>query len=229
MRHLGPGAAPVPRRNRLPLKGVAEAQQGGWSGPGTIAPVADLEAIAVDARTCTRCTLAAGRTQVVFGMGNPGAELMFVGEGPGAEEDAAGLPFVGRSGKLLDRLVAEEMGLTRADCYIANCVKCRPPENRNPRPDELEACRPWLDAQIERIDPRVVVTLGNVATRALLGRSEGVTRLRGATYDWQGRVVVPTFHPSAALRGTAGALAGMRADLVRAKLALAAASARTGA
>jgi DNA polymerase len=180
-----------------------------------------MAAIAAEAATCTRCRLAEGRTQVVFGMGNPEADLLFVGEGPGADEDAAGLPFVGRSGKLLDRMMAEEMGLTRVDCYIANMVKCRPPGNRDPRPDEMATCRPWLDAQLAHLDPTVVVTLGNVATRTLLGRREGITQLRGRAYSWQGRVVIPTYHPSAALRGTVGALAGMRADLVRAKQALA--------
>jgi DNA polymerase len=180
-----------------------------------------MAAIAAEAATCTRCRLAEGRTQVVFGMGNPEADLLFVGEGPGADEDAAGLPFVGRSGKLLDRMMAEEMGLTRADCYIANMVKCRPPGNRDPRPDEMATCRSWLDAQLAHLDPTVVVTLGNVATRTLLGRREGITQLRGRAYSWQGRVVIPTYHPSAALRGTVGALAGMRADLVRAKQALA--------
>jgi DNA polymerase len=180
-----------------------------------------MAAIAAEAATCTRCRLAEGRTQVVFGMGNPEANLLFVGEGPGADEDAAGLPFVGRSGKLLDRMMAEEMGLTRADCYITNMVKCRPPGNRDPRPDEMATCRPWLDAQLAHLDPTVVVTLGNVATRTLLGRREGITQLRGRAYSWQGRVVIPTYHPSAALRGTVGALAGMRADLVRAKQALA--------
>ncbi len=188
---------------------------------GTIDRVTDLEVIAAEAATCTRCALAEGRTQVVFGMGNPDADLLFVGEGPGADEDAAGLPFVGRSGKLLDRMIAEEMGLTRADCYIANVVMCRPPENRDPRPEEMAACRPWLDAKLAHLDPRVVVTLGNVATRTLLGRKEGITRLRGRTYPWEGRLLIPTFHPSAVLRGSPGAMAGMRADLVRAKLALA--------
>ncbi|HWH35982.1 MAG TPA: uracil-DNA glycosylase [Acidimicrobiales bacterium] len=183
--------------------------------------MSDLAAIAAEAATCTRCRLAPTRTQVVFGMGDPGADLVFVGEGPGADEDAAGLPFVGRSGRLLDRLVAEEMGLTRADCYITNTVKCRPPGNRDPKPDEMATCRPWLDAQLGQLDPRVVVTLGNVASRALLERTEGITRLRGRAYPWQGRTLIPTYHPSAALRGTAGAMAGMRADLVRAKQALA--------
>lgn len=180
-----------------------------------------LAATAAEAATCTRCRLAEGRTQVVFGTGDPTADLLFLGEGPGADEDAAGLPFVGRSGKLLDRLMAEEMELTRADCYITNMVMCRPPANRDPRPDEMAACRPWLEAKLSHIDPKVVVTLGNVATRTLLGRSEGITRLRGRAYPWEGRTVIPTYHPSAALRGTSGALAGMRADLVRAKLTLA--------
>ncbi|MBW3642156.1 MAG: uracil-DNA glycosylase [Actinobacteria bacterium] len=184
--------------------------------------MSDLEVIAVDASTCTRCPLAAGRTQVVFGVGDPDADLMFVGEGPGADEDAVGFPFVGRSGKLLDRLIAEEMDLTRADVYIANVVKCRPPANRDPRPEEMDACRSWLDAQLEQVDPKVVVTLGNVATRALLDRPDGITRLRGRAYPWDGRQLVPTYHPSAVLRGSPGAMAGMRADLVRAKLALAA-------
>ncbi len=183
--------------------------------------MSDLAAIAVEASTCTRCALAGGRTQVVFGMGNPNADLLFVGEGPGADEDAAGLPFVGRSGKLLDRIMTEEMGLSRADCYIANMVMCRPPANRDPRPDEMATCRPWLDAKLAHIDPRVVVTLGNVATRTLLGRREGISQLRGRSYPWEGRLVIPTFHPSAALRGTVGAMAGMRADLVRARQALA--------
>ncbi|MDP9006926.1 MAG: uracil-DNA glycosylase, partial [Actinomycetota bacterium] len=153
--------------------------------------MSDLEVIAVDASTCTRCPLAAGRTQVVFGVGDPDADLMFVGEGPGADEDAVGFPFVGRSGKLLDRLIAEEMDLTRADVYIANVVKCRPPANRDPRPEEMDACRSWLDAQLEQVDPKVVVTLGNVATRALLGRPDGITRLRGRAYPWDGRQLVP--------------------------------------
>jgi DNA polymerase len=183
--------------------------------------VSDLTGIAAEAATCTRCRLAEGRTQVVFGMGNPAAELLFVGEGPGADEDAVGLPFVGRSGQLLDRMMAEEMSLSRADCYITNMVMCRPPGNRDPKPDEMATCRPWLEAKLEHVDPKVVVTLGNVATRSLLGRREGITQLRGHAYPWEGRLVVPTYHPSAALRGNVGALAGMRADLVRAKQALA--------
>jgi uracil-DNA glycosylase family 4 len=184
-----------------------------------------LEALGAEASGCTRCRLAVGRTQVVFGTGAPSADLLFVGEGPGAEEDRQGLPFVGRSGKLLDRLMGEELGMTRESCYIANIVKCRPPGNRDPKPDEIEACRPWLEGQLERLRPRVVVTLGNTATRTLLGTTEGVTRLRGRTYPWRDIVLVPTYHPAAVLRGGPSSMAEMRADLVRAKLALAGAGA----
>jgi len=153
-------------------------------------------------------------------MGNPAADLMFVGEGPGEQEDRQGLPFVGRSGQLLDRLVLEEMGLTRKDFYIANTVKCRPPGNRDPLPDEIEACWPYLEKQLELVDPRVVVTLGNFATKLLLATAEGISRLRGRVYPYRGGQLVPTFHPSAALRGGGLVVAQMRADLVRAKEAL---------
>lgn len=157
----------------------------------------------------------------MFGMGDPNAALMFIGEGPGEQEDLQGLPFVGRSGKLLDKLVWEEMGLTRAEFYIANTVKCRPPGNRDPLPDEIESCRPYLDGQLELIGPRAIVTLGNFATRLLLGTTEGISRLRGRTYPFGKGKLVPTFHPSAALRSGGQVVAQMRADLVRAKEALA--------
>lgn len=170
-----------------------------------------------EASTCTRCGLADGRTQVVWGVGSPDADLMFVGEGPGRDEDLAGEPFVGRSGKLLDRLMLEELGMDRSQCYIANVVLCRPPQNRDPKPDEVEACRPWLDAKLELIAPSVVVTLGNFATKLLLETNEGITRLRGQAYPFRGGHVVPTFHPSAALRSGGAVVAQMRADLVRAK------------
>ena len=184
-------------------------------------PVAPLLQLAKEASACTRCRLAGGRTHTVFGMGNPRAGLMFVGEGPGEQEDLQGLPFVGRSGQLLDRLVFEEMSLTRHDFYIANTVKCRPPGNRDPLPDEIEACRPYLEKQLELIDPRVVVTLGNFATKLLLGTSEGISKLRGRAYPYGAGYLVPTFHPSAALRGGGSVVAQIRADLVRAKEALA--------
>ena len=158
-----------------------------------------LADVAKVASTCTLCRLASGRTNVVFGMGNPAADLMFVGEGPGQQEDLQGLPFVGRSGQLLDRLVLEEMGLTRQDFYIANTVKCRPPGNRDPLPDEIEACWPYLEKQLELVNPKVVVTLGNFATKLLLATAEGISRLRGRVYPYRGGQLVPTFHPSAAL------------------------------
>ena len=169
-----------------------------------------------------RCPLAEGRTQVVFGTGSPTADLLFVGEGPGAEEDRQGLPFVGRSGQLLDQLVAEEMGLSRDQCYIANVVKCRPPGNRDPRPDEIAACRPYLDRQLDLIDPRVVVTLGRFSSQLLLDSDIGITKLRGKEYPFRNGVLVPTFHPAAVLRGGGEPMAQMRADLVRAKRALSA-------
>ena len=150
-------------------------------------------------------------------MGDPAAELMFVGEGPGEEEDRQGLPFVGRSGKLLDRLMWEEMGLTRDTTYIANVVKCRPPGNRDPKPDEISACRPYLEQQVRLIEPKVIVTLGNFAAKLLLDTTVGVTRLRGHAFEWGSAVLVPTLHPAAVLRGGGAAMANARADLVRAK------------
>ncbi|MBV8159759.1 MAG: uracil-DNA glycosylase [Acidimicrobiia bacterium] len=175
----------------------------------------DIEA---EARTCVRCPLSEGRTQVVFGVGNPDADLMFVGEAPGREEDLKGEPFVGRAGKLLDQLVLEEMGLTRDSFYIANTLMCRPPGNRDPRPEETAACRPWLQQKIELINPKVIVTLGNFATKLLLDTTQGITKVRGQTYRYGEATLVPTFHPSAALQGGGGDVtARMRADLVRAK------------
>jgi uracil-DNA glycosylase len=177
----------------------------------------ELEAVAAEAAGCTRCRLHQSRTQVVFGQGDPQADLMFVGEAPGFHEDRQGLPFVGPSGQLLNRLL-EGIGLRRQDVYIANVVKSRPPSNRDPLPDEIAACRPWLDAQIRLVDPKVVVTLGNFAAKTLLETTTGITRLRGRTYPFQGRVLLPTFHPAAALhaqgRRTAGPspLEGMEQD-----------------
>lgn len=170
--------------------------------------------------SCTRCRLAEGRTNVVFGMGNPEADIVFIGEAPGAEEDKQGLPFVGRSGQLLDRLVLEETGLTRDDVWIMNTLKCRPPGNRDPQPDEIDACNPWLELQLDLIAPKVVVTLGNFATKLLLQTTDGITKVRGRTYPYREGVLVPTFHPAAVLRGGAAQMAQMRADLVRAKVAL---------
>jgi uracil-DNA glycosylase len=180
-----------------------------------------LEVVAAAAATCTKCRLAESRRSVVFGMGDTAAPLMFIGEGPGAEEDRQGLPFVGRSGQLLDRLIHEELGTSRDRVYICNVVKCRPPENRDPKPDEIDACRPYLQEQLDLIRPLVVVTLGRFAGQWLLGTTEGVTKLRGRSYPFAHGVLIPTLHPAAALRGGAEPLAQMRADFVRAKVALA--------
>ncbi len=182
-----------------------------------MAETTELADLAREAAGCTRCALAAGRTQVVFGTGDPEADLLLVGEAPGRDEDLCGEPFVGRSGKLLDRLLAEELGVDRRRCYIANVVKCRPPGNRDPRPAEVAACRPYLAAQIDLIRPAVVVTLGNFASRLLLQTDQGITRLRGTSYPFGDARLVPTFHPAAALRSGGEVVAQMRADLVRAK------------
>ncbi len=184
---------------------------------------AALEELRRVASVCTRCPLAKGRTQVVFGVGDPAADLLFVGEGPGREEDLAGEPFVGRSGRLLDRVMWEEIGLTRAQCYIANVVKCRPPQNRDPLPNEIEACRPYLEEQITLISPAVIVTLGNFATKLLLESTKGIRELRGQVFPRHGASLVPTYHPAYVLRAGGEALAEMRADFVRAKRLIAAA------
>jgi len=177
----------------------------------------ELEKVAA---ACTACGLCEARTQVVFGVGDRHADLMFVGEGPGAEEDRQGIPFVGRAGQLLTRLVGG-IGLAREQVYIANVVKCRPPNNRDPNPVEIETCSPYLEAQLSFIEPRVVVTLGNFATKLLMPTTQGITKVRGRTYPWRhGATLVPTLHPAAVLRGGGKALAQARADLVLAKRAL---------
>ncbi|HEX3793127.1 MAG TPA: uracil-DNA glycosylase [Acidimicrobiales bacterium] len=176
-----------------------------------------LEQLRSAALGCTKCPLAEGRTQVVFGVGHPDADLLFVGEGPGREEDLTGEPFVGRSGKLLDRLMQEEVGVTRAECYIANVVKCRPPNNRDPAPIEIASCRPYLEEQIALIRPAVIITLGNFATRLLLDSAEGIRTLRGSVFPYGTSQLVPTYHPAYVLRAGGEALAEMRADFVRAK------------
>ena len=179
-----------------------------------------LEEIAETASTCTLCTLSEERKNVVFGVGDPHADLMFVGEGPGEHEDKQGLPFVGRSGKLLDKLIAEELGLERSQVYITNVVKCRPPGNRDPRSEEIAACNPFLKRQFELIDPRVIVSLGNPAAQTLLRTRVGISKLRGQRYRFGKAVLVPTYHPAALLRGWAELLPQTRADLVLAKLSL---------
>ena len=167
-----------------------------------MAAVTELHAYGEEVAGCTRCALAGGRTQVVFGSGDPAADLMFVGEAPGFHEDKQGLPFVGAAGKLLDQLLAG-IGLTRPDVYVANVLKCRPPGNRDPMPDEIEACEAHLWRQIELIQPRVVATLGNFATKLLSGRPTGITRVHGqeqeTTLGGSRVLLYPLYHPAAAL------------------------------
>jgi DNA polymerase len=153
-----------------------------------------------DIGDCTRCKLhAQGRTQIVFGVGDPNANLMFVGEAPGADEDIQGIPFVGRAGQLLTKII-EAIGLTRDQVYIANVIKCRPPGNRNPEPDEVDMCEPFLFRQIDAIQPRVIVALGTFAAKALLKTQDPISRLRGRIYEFRGSKLIPTFHPAFLLR-----------------------------
>jgi uracil-DNA glycosylase family 4 len=164
-----------------------------------------LDEIRADLGDCTRCKLHSTRHSIVFGSGNPQAEVVFVGEGPGADEDAQGLPFVGRAGQLLTQMIdnsAQRMGvpLRRADCYICNVVKCRPPANRTPEKDEMETCSPFLMRQIAAIAPRAIVVLGATAARALLGTNEAMHRLRGQWFDFHGSKLLVTFHPAYLLR-----------------------------
>jgi uracil-DNA glycosylase family 4 len=173
------------------------------SEPPANSAFVSLQAIREDIGDCTRCKLhTLGRTQVVFGVGNPEANLMFVGEAPGADEDIQGEPFVGRAGQLLTRII-EAIDLRREDVYIANVIKCRPPQNRNPEPDEVDQCEPFLFRQIEAIRPRVIVALGKFGAQTLLKTLEPISRLRGRVFDYRGAKLVPTFHPAYILRNPA--------------------------
>jgi len=165
---------------------------------------AALAAVRADLGDCQRCRLAGGRKTIVFGQGNPAAELMFVGEGPGADEDEQGLAFVGRAGQLLTDIIEKGMKLRRADVWIGNVIKCRPPQNRNPEPDEILACQPFLEAQIRAIRPRVLVGLGKFGAHWLLKTAEPITRLRGRVGYYEGIPVMPTYHPAYLLRNPAG-------------------------
>ena len=159
-----------------------------------------LAAIRDDLGPCTRCKLhTLGRKQIVFGVGNPNADLMFVGEAPGADEDIQGEPFVGRAGQLLTKII-EAIGMKREDVYIANVIKCRPPGNRNPEPDEVEQCEPFLFRQIDAIKPKVIVALGKFAAQSLLRTTEPITRLRGREYKYRDAILIPTYHPAYLLR-----------------------------
>jgi DNA polymerase len=161
-----------------------------------------LRAVRAGLGDCTRCKLHGGRTHIVFGVGDPAAQLMFVGEGPGADEDQQGEPFVGRAGQLLTKMI-EAMGFARSEVYIANVVKCRPPGNRDPEPDEIEACEPFLKSQIAAIRPRVIVALGRFAVQTLLHDTTPISRLRGRWREYEGVKLMPTFHPAYLLRSPA--------------------------
>ena len=179
----------------------------GTQNPHTAAPVTfsrnateALVAIREDIGDCTRCKLhTLGRTHIVFGVGNPGADLLFVGEAPGADEDEQGIPFIGRAGQLLTKII-EAIELKRDDVYIANIIKCRPPQNRNPEQDEVDTCEPFLFRQIEVVKPKVIVALGKYAAQTLLKTETPISRLRGQVFDYRGAKLIPTFHPAYLLR-----------------------------
>ena len=180
----------------LPVRGPRLPER---SRPGISTAMPSLDELEKSARDCKLCALCEGRTNVVFGVGAPNAELMFIGEAPGRDEDLQGEPFVGRAGQLLTRII-EAMGLRRQDVYIANANKCRPPSNRNPKPEEIEACRPFLLGQVAAVQPRVIVLLGRIAVQSVLGRTESLARLRGEFQEWQGTPVLCTYHPAYLLR-----------------------------
>jgi DNA polymerase len=159
-----------------------------------------LEEVRAALGECTRCRLHQGRTQIVFGDGNPDADLLFVGEAPGEQEDLRGIPFCGRAGELLTQMIEKGLGIARRDVYICNIVKCRPPGNRTPHADEVATCRPFLDGQIDAVRPKVIVALGKPAASALLGRDVSITRIRGTWHEYRGIPLMPTFHPAFVLR-----------------------------
>lgn len=163
----------------------------------------NLEELRAAIGDCRRCKLCSGRTNLVFGVGNPNADLMFIGEGPGRDEDLQGEPFVGRAGQLLTDIITKGMGMKREDVYIANVVKCRPPENRNPEPDEVAACEPFLKKQIDLVRPRIIVALGKFAVQTLLQSKVPITKLRGQWHSYHGIKLMPTFHPAYLLRNPA--------------------------
>jgi uracil-DNA glycosylase family 4 len=211
--HRAPPAPPAPTHRAPPGSVRApRAPPGPANGPGVLppppapipfpadaAPADRLVAIRTALGDCTRCKLCGGRKNLVFGVGNPEAELVFVGEGPGADEDLQGEPFVGKAGQLLTKMI-EAMGYTRDSVYICNVVKCRPPGNRNPEPDEIAACEPYLRAQLDAIRPRAIVALGKFAAQTLLRDATPITRLRGHWRTYAGIDLMPTFHPAYLLR-----------------------------
>jgi uracil-DNA glycosylase family 4 len=195
-----PEPAPPPPPAEAPAVAPRVAQLGliGEAAPWGEQP--SLDEVRTALGECTRCRLCEGRNKIVFGDGRPDADLMFVGEGPGADEDRRGLPFVGRAGELLTRMIEKGLGLSRRDVYICNIVKCRPPGNRTPLADEVSTCLPFLDGQIEAVRPRVIVALGKPAASALLGRDVAISRMRGVWQEYRGIPLMPTYHPAFLLR-----------------------------
>lgn len=186
-----------PPADRRPTVPSAPAPAGAQSRTGVGSPA--LLAIRHDLGECTRCRLHEGRQHIVFGVGNPNADIVIVGEGPGYYEDQSGEPFVGRAGQLLTRMLAA-IGVAREDAYICNVVKCRPPDNRDPLPDEVAACAPFLERQLEGLHPKVIVPVGRFAAQVICGTEESMSRLRGGVRAWRGVPVVPTYHPAYLLR-----------------------------
>ncbi|MDP6980447.1 MAG: uracil-DNA glycosylase [Myxococcota bacterium] len=190
-----PAAAEPPRRTAPERADLSLLREGpDWGANPT------LDQVRETLGDCQRCELCARRQTIVFGSGNPDADIMFVGEGPGEQEDKQGLPFVGRAGELLTQMIEKGVEIPRSDVYICNIVKCRPPGNRNPKPEEAAACRPFLDGQIAAVKPKVIVTLGKPAASLLLGRDVAITRVRGTWQDYQGIPLMPTLHPAFILR-----------------------------
>lgn len=195
-----PAVKPPPAEESNLLRGMPNDFFADNSAPLQAKSLEELRAAIGD---CQRCKLCSGRTNLVFGVGNPNAKLMFVGEGPGRDEDLQGEPFVGRAGQLLTDIITKGMGLKRDDVYIANVVKCRPPENRNPEPDEVAACEPFLRKQIDLIRPKIIVGLGKFAVQTLLQSKVPITKVRGNWHSYHGIKLMPTFHPAYLLRNPA--------------------------
>ncbi len=195
-----PAVKPPPAEESSLLRGMPNDFFADNSKPLQAKSLEELRAAIGD---CQRCKLCSGRTHLVFGVGNPKAKLMFVGEGPGRDEDLQGEPFVGRAGQLLTDIITKGMGLKREDVYIANVVKCRPPENRNPEPDEVAACEPFLKKQIDLIRPKIIVGLGKFAVQTLLQSKVPITKVRGNWHSYHGIKLMPTFHPAYLLRNPA--------------------------
>lgn len=198
----------MPNKRTMPVIGGEEkapkrTEGDLFSEPSPALGAKTLEELRAQIGDCRLCKLCAGRTHIVFGVGNPKARLMFVGEGPGRDEDIQGEPFVGRAGLLLNDIITKGMGLKREDVYIANVVKCRPPENRNPEPDEVAACEPFLKKQIDLIRPEVIVGLGKFAVQTLLQNKVPITKVRGTWHQYHGIKLMPTFHPAYLLRNPA--------------------------